>query len=369
MLHSEDRIGARSVREKKLRILVLADSRSFHVERWVSELRRQDCRVLVASLEHGRMHHYHLRLRGPGPLNYALASSQIRTLIRRFRPDILNPHFASGYGFATALANRKRPLPIFLNLWGSDILIVPHKSGLHQRKTAFALEKADFVSADSEYIIEAASKITPLKDTLVIPWGLEEAYLALHKQVYEFRDRLTILVPRPHERVYNNLFIVRALTPLINEGKITITFPSFGSLVDHFRSTAQTLVGDRIKYYDKLPRSEFMRFMSEHDAYLSSAISDSSPVSLIESMGLGLIPIAADIPGVREWMAEGGGYLYQPYNAGELRNLLGRLVDEGNDHRHMRETNLARVKHEARYEQNVADSIGIMQRLAHKGQA
>jgi glycosyltransferase involved in cell wall biosynthesis len=351
-----------------LRVLVLSDSRAFHTERFVRELRRQGCQVLPVSIERGRLHHYHLRARGTfRSLHYVLAVPELKNIIKKFQPDVINPHFASGYGFISALSNRKRRIPVFLNLWGSDILIVPHKSNLHRRKTAYALARADFISADSKYILEAAAKIATLGKSKIIPWGLEGAYLDLHVDNRQFQSPAKIIVPRHHERIYNNLFIVRALAPLVNAGKIEITFPSFGSLAEHFRKNAETLVGDRVKFYDKLPRPEFMQFMSQHDVYLSSALSDSSPVSLIESMGLGLIPVAADIPGVREWLAPGSGYLYQSYNAGELRKLIEQLLDrKDEEHVRMRAVNFERVRSEARFERNVADSIAIMRSLVKR---
>jgi glycosyltransferase involved in cell wall biosynthesis len=322
---------------------------------------------MVASLEHGKMCHYRLRRRGGlHALHYVLSVPELKAIIKRFRPDVINPHFASGYGFLAALANRRRDIPVFLNLWGSDILIVPHKSYLHRRKTTYALSRADFISADSEYILQAAHKIAPLAATRVIPWGLEDKYLALHKSDYTLGRPLKILAPRHHEKIYNNLFIIRALAPLINEGRVEITFPAFGSLSDHFRRNAETLVGKKVKYYARLPRPEFISLMCQHDVYLSSAVSDSSPVSLIESMGLGLIPVAADIPGVREWLGPGAGYVYQPYNAGELRNTIANLLEKADDHSQMRQSNLARVAREALFEQNVAQSIEIMRSLADR---
>ena len=49
-----------------IKILVLADSRAFHTERYVRELRNQGCRVLLASLERGNTHHFHLKHRAVG---------------------------------------------------------------------------------------------------------------------------------------------------------------------------------------------------------------------------------------------------------------------------------------------------------------
>ena len=135
--------------DRQLSVLVLADSRSFHTERYATQLRLQGCRVLVASLETGDMEHHALRRRGPlSWLHYPLAASEVRRLTEAFGADLINAHFASGYGFLAALTRRMVRLPIMLHLWGSDVLIAPRKSFLHRRKTSLAIETADCVVAE-----------------------------------------------------------------------------------------------------------------------------------------------------------------------------------------------------------------------------
>jgi L-malate glycosyltransferase len=348
----------------KLRILVLADSRAFHTARYVGALRRQNCRVLLASLEDGALLHHQLKPRGfIKAWHYALAASEVRALMRRFQPHIVNPHYVSGYGFTAALAQARRFAPVFTHLWGSDVLIVPHKSRFHRRKTTFALNQSDFVTGDSEYLLKEADTLAPLEHARVIPWGIEQRHLQFHRSDYALQSPLRIIVPRSHEKVYNNEFIVRALAPLIIDGKIVLTFPAFGSMLGHFRLNAKRLVGDRIRYYERLSRIEFLQLMAQHDCYLSAAVSDSSPVSLIEAKALGLIPIAGDIPGVREWLEPESGYRYDLYRGEQLLDVVTRLIDGKDPHQAMRQRNLARVRQEAIFESNIAEILAIMRRL------
>jgi glycosyltransferase involved in cell wall biosynthesis len=348
-------------------LLLLGDAASFHLERYTAELRRQGCRVLVASLERGRLHHFHLSRHGPiRPLHYVFSIRQIRTLIRRFSPEVINAHYASGYGFTAALANRSYRLPLILNLWGSDILIAPGKSVLHRWKTAHALGAADAVFGDSDFLVSAAELLAPLKTKQVIPWGIEQRYLDYHKRNYDFNTPLKIIVPRIQEHVYNNLFIVRALAGLIVEGRVEVTFPGFGSVIDSFRKETEQLVGDRLRFYQKMPRAEFLEFMAGHDIYLSASKSDSSPASLIEAMALGLPPVAADIPGVREWLTPQSGFLFRQDDRGHLQSIITDLATGGDMHRPMREANLEMVKSRAIFEDNVAEQIRLMQSLVNR---
>lgn len=348
-----------------LKLLLLADSRSFHTERYAEELQRQGCEVLTASLESGSMPHKGLKRRGPfRSLHYALAASEVRKLIDSFRPDVLNPHFASGYGFIAALAERRRSQSILLHLWGSDILLAAHKSVFHRRKTRLALEAADFVVGDSDYLLDVAGKIGQIRNRRTIAWGIEREHLGFRRAQVAFGVPLRILVPRPHEAVYNNVFIVRALADLASSGLIELTFPDFGGLADDFRTGASRLINKGLNFYQKMTRRDYLKFAAQHDVYLSAARSDSSPVSLLEAMGLGLIPVAGDIPGVREWLDSDTGFLFDLTKEASLHETITRLLAGDSDLDSMLRHNLERIEKKAIFEDNVAETITVMRELA-----
>ena len=347
-----------------MKVMVLADSRSFHTERYVAELRRQDCEPFLLSLESSWIDHHLLTRRGPvRALHYPLAAAEVRSLIDSFKPDIVNPHFASGYGHLAALALRGTDLPMLLNVWGSDILIAPRKSYLHRRKTKMALERADVVVGDSDYLLDEAACIGELRSRRTITWGLERDSLTPLPDRMEFQKPLRIIVPRPHQSVYNNLFILRALADLVNAQNVELTFPDFGSQANSFKTAASELTGNRVKYYAKKQRPEYLSFAAEHDVYLSAALSDSSPASLLEAMGLGLIPVVGDIPGVREWVTPQAGFLFDLEPENSLTNTIAQLIETDNDHDLMRRSNRERIEQKAVFEDNIAETIGIMRGL------
>ena len=352
------------MKTKKMKILLLADSRSFHTVRFAKALKQQNCHVLTVSLEDGEMPFVQLKKMGPiEQAHYLLAVLPLKKIIERYQPDIINAHFASGYGFIGALARWQRPIPLIVNLWGSDILIVPGKSPLHRLKTVYALKKADYVVGDSQYLVNAAHQLTPLKHSEVIPWGIEKEFLHLHKKSYSFHQPVKIIIPRAHETVYNNLFIVKALASLINAGKITLTFPSFGSLFKKFKSQSRKFVGDKLLFYPKFIRRDFLIFMAQYDLYLSASLSDSSPASLIEAMALGLLPVAANIKGVQEWLNPSSGFTFIQNDHADLFNIINNIINSSNTYDKMRQNNRLRVEQEAVFEHNVAQQIKIMTRL------
>jgi len=342
---------------------MLSDINSFHTERYYDELKRQGCEVMLASVERGELEQTPLvRLSGVATIDYNLSVGRVRKLIEQFQPDVVCAHFACGYGMLAAKALKQNPPSLALVLWGSDVLVVPKKSSYQKSKTVTALKRADLVFGDSRYLLDEAAKLYPLKKAQVAQWGIEKQFIALHKKSYGLNRPLKIIVPRLQEEIYNNSFIVEALSDLLEEGRITLTTAGFGSQLEQIKSQAAHY-GDAITFYPKKTRADFLAFMSEHDIYLSASRSDSSPVSLIEAMALGLIPIAADIEGVREWLNSDTGFLSPQNDRVALRGIVEKLIDDDDPHEQMRKNNLEQVKQRAIFETSMAEQIASMKNL------
>ncbi|MDF1544777.1 MAG: glycosyltransferase [bacterium] len=353
---------------RSLRILLLGDGGSFHIDRCLSELRAQGQIVELCSLEPGPAVDRLLDRKGVlKQLHYTLACPQLLSIINEFNPDVIFAHYATGYGHLASKLTEKSIIPYLLSLWGSDILLVPHKSPLHRKKAELALSRAAHVIADSEYLLEAAAKISEFRTGSVIPWGVESKYLNLYDESKTLSDPLKVIVPRAHEAVYENLFIVETLAELVASGAIELTFPSFGSLYESFKQRADAVTLGRVRYYDKMPRAAFLSFFSQQDVALSNSSSDSSPVSLIEAMGFGLIPVARKIPGVLEWLTPENGYLYESGDSNALRNIIERISSGEDADIARRKVNRDRVLSQARFEQNIAQQIDIMRAVLAGG--
>lgn len=321
--------------------------------------------VFLVSMEKGGIADVVLQPIGPfKALHYYLAKKQLSSIIENFKPDLISAHYASGYGFLSSLVYKKYKIPIVLSLWGSDILVVPNKSFLHKWKTIKALKSAKIVIGDSDFLLEQANNIVELKNKKRIFWGIEEKYLSFHKKEYSISTPLKIIVSRHQERVYNNSFIVKTLKDLINGEKVEITFPSFGSLIKRFRIHSKKLVDDNINYYDKMPREEFIKLMVQHDVYLSASKSDSSPVSLIEAMGLGLIPIVANHPGIFD-LINSERFIFEQDNSESLIRIIKMIISSKNDFAGIRNKNLQFVKENAIFKSSMEQHIDIFRSIVN----
>ncbi len=301
-----------------MKLLVLADAAAWHTERYVGELRNQGHTVYLVSLQTSALVDCQLPPSKYGEaVSYISHIKIIKKLIDEFKPDIINSHFASAYGVMAARCRRRFGdcgATWALTLWGSDILVSPNKSYLHRRRVQYALESADVLFADSTFLRKKTEALTetPVKTIL---WGVEQKYIATDNTLNDKAERiapatvlsarnsapLKLLAPRPHRQLYNNEDLLVSVAQMLKSKQATLTINSTGELFDKFLERAKSLgVGDAITVYQPCDRGEYVALLKQHDFFLSAAVSDSSPVSLIEAMAVGVFPVCASHAGLSD---------------------------------------------------------------------
>lgn len=345
----------------KLRVLILADARSFHTQRFVTAMQEQGIDIDLASCE----------CEGTSALpigksftnhswRYHFGVSDLKSIHRAKKYDLVNAHFVSGYGF---LASRAVPnaTPVVLHAWGSDILIVPRKSILHRWKTMRAIRRAKIVVADSDFLATETQKLVPTTSTKVIPWGIESRYFQpiTPKQ---FKMPLRLVSPRRLEPVYGIKELIEDLREELKLGQVTLTIPGFGSQRTEIESMidAQQIPG--ITFYEMMDRDTLMQTLREHDCYCSNSSSDSSPVSLLEAQAVGLFPIVKSHPGVLPWMRKGAGLLIGR-DCQTFKEAIHAVTSGQIDFHTSREENQKRVRMHASWEENIAETIRLFERV------
>jgi hypothetical protein len=86
-----------------VRLAFLSIGRHIHTERWIRWFAAQghDCHLLTVQPGEvpGVTVHDIRRGGGPKPVRYAMSLLEVRSCLRRLRPDLLNTHFLTGYGY------------------------------------------------------------------------------------------------------------------------------------------------------------------------------------------------------------------------------------------------------------------------------
>jgi len=311
------------------RLLVMADGRSIHTERWCRFFESAGYETALFSLEPIAITPPRTAFQGKRPtsigtIDYWLARGHFRKILDSFAPDIINPHYVVSYGW---LAAQSAGIPIVATAWGSDLLLLPQKSAIHRKRIAHALRTAACCTVDNRNLADAAAAFMPREKILSVIMGIEQdVFAALSQFDVAPGKKLGIIAPRGLQTVYDPQTIIDAAVA-INDSN-TMSFDMYGA-GDRYHEFMQQLTEHDLPPYIALhpflPHDEYTGILKNYDVYVSASLSDSTSVALLEAMSAGLFPVVSDIAGNREWISDGdNGLLFETGSATALAGALKR---------------------------------------------
>jgi glycosyltransferase involved in cell wall biosynthesis len=316
-----------------MKIVFLGDARSIHFARWVRYFAERGHQVHTWSAEPPaedlpnflRLEpRFHWR-----PLLYPSLASSVKKKLTEIGPDLVNAHFVPNYGFLAALAGRR---PLVISTWGSDVLISPRKSFLHKWRAQWALSKAKLVTADARVSAVELLYLKVNKDNILVrPFGVPRMLFERGEaKVFEKKKELTIFSCRQLEKLYDVETLLLALKRLKDKPNWRALILGTGSQRRALEKLGRKLgLQDRVSFLGQLPRADYERLMLSSDLYVSTALSDSTSVSLLEAMASKLACVVTEIPGNGEWIrVMENGLTFVPKQPKMLAFLLEKLADD-----------------------------------------
>jgi len=165
----------------KKKILMLADSGSIHTRKWVEILKPffDVSLVTFSSVKIEGIDCINLDLNKKvnvegGNIVYLSKFLQINGIIRRIKPDLINAHYLTSYGFIAALLKNKK-IPLVLSVHGTDIMITPKRNLFYRILTLFTLKKADHIFSVALHMTKEISKYIQLTSDRIstIQYGVD----------------------------------------------------------------------------------------------------------------------------------------------------------------------------------------------------
>ena len=320
-------------------VALLGAANSIHLQRWAAALAARGWRVSLIT-QHAdnalplpeAVHLHQLPVRGE--LGYFLNVPALKALLRRLRPDLLNVHYASGYGSTAALAGFA---PTLLSVWGSDVYDFPYESAPKGWLVRRNLRRATSIASTSEAMARQVRRLVPgLGEIAITPFGVE-------------MDRFEA---KPERRPGSALVIgtVKTLAPKYG---VDLLLRAFAGLLDDTDVRAAVLtcrlliVGDGpqraelVQLADELGIASLTEFAGvvEHaqvplqlhrlDIYVAASRLDSESfgVAVIEASACALPVVVSDAGGLPEVVRDGETGLVVPRDdVPALQAALKRLV-------------------------------------------
>jgi glycosyltransferase involved in cell wall biosynthesis len=260
---------------------------------------------------------------------------------------------------------RDATAPVVLSFHGSDL----HRAGELLPRVAAELPallpRAAAIHAVSRFMAdELVAMGAPEERIEVFQYGIDvDAYVPL------------VPAPRPHHIVctrslqplYRTHLLIEALPELLRTvPDATLAIYGTGPEEDRLRETCARLgLGERVGLLGARESTQIAREVGSAAVWASMAETDGTPLSLLEAMAAGAVPVVADLPTLREWIEPGGGVLVEPtlpaIAAGLAEGL--RIADSG---AHV-ERNRAIVAERGKRAVNLARYEAMLHRVAEKG--
>ncbi len=317
-----------------MKICFIADGRSIHTQRWVEYFgKHHEVHLITYDSMNISIEGVTEHVVGSPTQNLYLSfwSRHIRILqlIRRVNPDLIHAHFIAKYGFHTPFLARR---PVIVSAWGDDILVLPKKSRLIRMFTRHVLKYADLiyaVSKDIEHHIVKDFGISSEKITYM-PFGIDTALFAPVSNPGRETEELVLFSNRGFYPVYDVETLVRGFAVAHqNNRHLRLILKGEGPEQGRIEQLVESLgLKDVVIFKAKTAYADVPYDYRTADIFITTSVSDGTPVSLLEAMASGLPCIATAVGGIPEWIINGeNGVLIPPQNPEALAESIARLAD------------------------------------------
>ncbi len=262
------------------------------------------------------------------------------------------------YGY---VAEKLKATNILAVGWGPDVLNMPFKSPLHRYFFKKVIRGIDHFVVDAKNMVDVLISFGVEKNRItVFPYGPQEKfYIFPEKEGYA--EPIKLITHRKLEPEYDPFTVVDALKDLKEEGiKFNFTFASFGSLQKATQERIREYgLSDNVRITGYLNEEDLINTLLAHDFYVSASLYDSTSVSLLEAMSLGLYPIVSDVEANLEWIHHGkNGRIFKKHDKESLKMAIKQVLNmEKEEYRRVLYYNYEVVRKTGSFRDNVLRTV------------
>lgn len=325
-----------------MKIVLLSGASSIHTIRWANGLAEAGHEVHVISQQaqlepmgaRVQVHCFPFR----GVLGYFTMVPAVKKLLAKIKPDIVNAHYASGYGTTARLVGYH---PWLLSVWGSDVYDFPEKSFLHKWLVRKNLLAADAVASTSVCMAEQTLSFTPeLADIAITPFGVDTAYYQSLTTSLAERDTSQAIVVgtvKSLASTYGIDTLLQAFAVLLQslakthpaiEKKLSLRLVGTGPQEKELKALAQELEIDaRVTFVGRVDSNDVPKELEKLDIYVALSRRESFGVAIIEAGAAGRPVVVSNAGGLPEVVVNGTTGLVIPReNPQAAADAIAQLV-------------------------------------------
>ncbi|MGD1004248.1 MAG: glycosyltransferase family 4 protein [Methanoregulaceae archaeon] len=315
----------------------IADGRSIHTRRWVEFFAQRGYTVHLITYDpmgiviEGVIEHVITSRWKNLYLSFLPRHLAIKKLVNDIRPDLIHAHFIAKYGFHLPSLLFK---PAIVSAWGDDILILPKNNLFIWYYTKKVLDSVDLiytVSQDIKNRIIDDFRI-PKEKVKYFPFGIDTSLFspALDKKQLN-RTSVEIFSNRGFFPVYDSETLVRGFALAYqNDRRLHLILKGEGAEEQKIRNLVVSLgISDKVTFREKTDYRDVPNDYRNVDIFITTSLSDGTPVSILEAMSSGLPCIATNVGGIPEWIDhQNTGILIPPRSPEMVADAILNLAND-----------------------------------------
>lgn len=351
-----------------MKILFMGFAVSNHTKRWINTLADLGHEVFLVCQPDKKDNenaispkvkiHY---LKFAGKLGYYLNVHEVKNIFKKYRPDVVNAHFATGYGTTARLAKLK---PLVVSCWGSDVYDFPYHSKLNKYILCKNLRNADAVASTSHAMAEQVRSLLnePDKKVHVTPFGISTDLFKPSEKKHNNTSPIIGIV-KYLEPIYDIGLLIDAFSIVLKISDINPVLHIYGggSQKEHLERQCRKLgIADQVTFFGTIPNKDIPKALSTFDVFVNCSRHESFGVAVVEAMASKIPVVVTDTPGYREIVENGKcGIILKDRNPETMAHAIIRLLsDKALASRYAR-SGFDKVHEEYDWNQNVRKMIEI----------
>ncbi|MGY2461627.1 glycosyltransferase [Vreelandella sulfidaeris] len=295
-----------------MKIALISGASSIHTVRWANGLSDAGHEVHVIT-QHApcdpfvpavTVHTFPFR----GVLGYFIMAPAVRRLLKQLQPDIVNAHYASGYGTTACLAQVR---PFALSVWGTDVYDFPYKSPVHKWLVRRNVMAADAVASTSYCMAEQTRQIAPEVGSIhITPFGVDMNAYTHIEALQPNNDKLVIGTVKTMADAYGIDTLIEAFALLHKKlisirpelaKKLQLRLVGGGQQTEALQKLASKLgISEKTNFIGRVPHQEVPNELAKLDIYVALSRRESFGVAIIEAGAARRPVVVSDAGGLPE---------------------------------------------------------------------
>ena len=359
-----------------MKIIFLGEATSIHTIRWVNSLSEKGIEVILVSLKGevdiiGKINENVKVIYLPfgTKLGYYLNVFALKKIISKEKPDLINAHYASGYGTLGRLSGFNKKL---LNVWGSDVYDFPNESKVKKRIIEKNFKSYTAIASTSYCMAEETKKYLEdkSKEIFITPFGVDTKKFK-NLNIEKNKNELVIGIVKTLTENYGIEYLIRAIKELENTldienyKKIRLLIYGKGELKNKLEALTKELqIEDKVIFKGYISNEDVPKALNEMDIFVVPSINESFGVAAVEAMACEIPVIASSVGGLKEVIVDKEtGYLVPKKDHKEIAKYLKKLILDKNLRTPLGENGRKRVLENYNWDSNVKYMIKIYEEI------